>query len=122
MCVLECVPISRKKRIHFHDFMIDIHKRIHQIKTSNKLARSLNNTNNTTNTSSTLNTTTTVSVIERVAKEIMAESYLICFDEFQVTDVADAMILKGLFEYLFNEGIRYINIHLICMRFVFNKL
>jgi predicted ATPase len=43
--------------------------------------------------------------ITQIANEILQESIIICFDEFQVTDIADAMILKSLFETLFDKGL-----------------
>ncbi|XP_036398054.1 AFG1 like ATPase a [Megalops cyprinoides] len=86
------VETDRKKRVHFHGFMLDVHKRIHRLKQSlpkrraGKMAKSYD-------------------PIAPVAVEISEETCLLCFDEFQVTDIADAMILKQLFENLFLNGV-----------------
>ncbi|KAJ8291174.1 hypothetical protein GJAV_G00022250 [Gymnothorax javanicus] len=86
------VETERKKRVHFHGFMLDVHKRIHRLKQSlpkrraGKMAKSYD-------------------PIAPVAVEISEEACLLCFDEFQVTDIADAMILKQLFENLFLNGV-----------------
>ncbi|CAN9507838.1 unnamed protein product [Ophioblennius macclurei] len=81
----------RKKRVHFNGFMLDIHKRIHRRKQSLPKRR--------------LGKMFTYDPISPVAMEISSETCLLCFDEFQVTDVADAMILKQLFETLFKTGV-----------------
>ena len=83
------VSNDHKKRVHFHRFMLDVHAEIHQIKLgkSDKV-RSLDQKN----------------PIPTVAKLITSRSWLLCLDEFQVTDVADAMILKQLFTHLFEDG------------------
>jgi len=70
----------RKKRIHFHDFMLNVHSR---------LQRSRGMTD----------------PLEMVAEEIAEESILLCIDEFMVTDVADALILNRLFDHLFKNGV-----------------
>ncbi|KAG7509136.1 AFG1-like ATPase isoform X1 [Solea senegalensis] len=82
---------THKKRVHFNGFMLDIHKRIHWRKQS--LPKR------------TLGKMFTYDPISPVAMEIGNETCLLCFDEFQVTDVADAMILKQLFETLFKTGV-----------------
>ncbi|XP_061098536.1 lactation elevated protein 1 homolog B isoform X1 [Conger conger] len=86
------VKISRKKRVHFNGFMLDIHKRIHRVRQSQP-RRTLGNTSQV------------YDPIAPVALQISEEACLLCFDEFQVTDVADAMILKRLFENLFLRGV-----------------
>ena len=48
--------------------------------------------------------TTGVSIMEQITNELMDEAYLLCFDEFQVTDIADALILKSLFESMLAKG------------------
>ncbi|XP_018528143.1 lactation elevated protein 1 homolog B [Lates calcarifer] len=85
------VENTRKKRVHFNGFMLDIHKRIHRRKQSLPKRR--------------LGNMFTYDPISPVAMEISSETCLLCFDEFQVTDIADAMILKQLFETLFKTGV-----------------
>uniref|UniRef100_A0A8D0DQW4 AFG1 like ATPase n=1 Tax=Salvator merianae TaxID=96440 RepID=A0A8D0DQW4_SALMN len=86
------LEVERKQRVHFHGFMLDVHKRIHRLKQSlpkrkpGLMAKSYD-------------------PIAPVAAEISEEACLLCFDEFQVTDIADAMILKQLFENLFQNGV-----------------
>ncbi|KAI0353065.1 AFG1-like ATPase [Trametes cingulata] len=77
--------IKRKRRVHFHAFMIDVHKRVHAMKA--KLGSRGGDP------------------IEPVARDLAEDAYVLCFDEFQVTDIADAMILRQLFEKLLNFGV-----------------
>lgn len=77
--------ITRKRRVHFHAFMIDAHKRIHAAKMT--MGHSGGDP------------------IGPVARDLAKEAYVLCFDEFQVTDIADAMILRRLFEGLMNHGV-----------------
>lgn len=84
------LPMTRKKRVHFHNFMIDVHKRLFDKKMKSDGGKSKLEASN--------------HAMEQIAIELMAESYIICFDEFQVTDIADAMILKTLFSSMFNQG------------------
>ncbi|KAI1897606.1 hypothetical protein AGOR_G00084990 [Albula goreensis] len=86
------VEIARKRRVHFNGFMLDIHSRIHRLRQSQP-RRTLGNMSKF------------YDQIAPVAREISDETCLLCFDEFQVTDVADAMILKRLFENLFLDGV-----------------
>jgi len=91
----ENVSNVKKKRVHFNEFMLDVHKRIHQI----KLSRPPINRNDFKRNAKALDP------IPPVAEYIANEIELLCFDEFQVTDVADALILKRLFENLFKQGV-----------------
>lgn len=83
------VASGHKRRVHFHRFMLDVHSEIHQLKMG-KLSRRVTDQKNP---------------IPAVANLIASRSWLLCLDEFQVTDVADAMILKQLFTHLFENGV-----------------
>ena len=75
-----CLPYQRKRRVHFHAFMAEIHQRLRGLKSE-------------------------ANPLKAVAAEIAKETRVLCFDEFHVSDIADAMILGRLLENLFNEGV-----------------
>lgn len=75
--------IKKKKRIHFHNFMQEVHRDLHKMKM--KYGNDIDAT-------------------PFVAAQIAAEATVLCFDEFQCTDVADAMILRRLVESLMHHG------------------
>ncbi len=84
----ETSPVMRKHRVHFHEFMADVHERIHAYRQENKNGDVAER-----------------DPIHRAASAIAEESWLLCFDEFHVTDIADAMILGRLFTRLFALGV-----------------
>ncbi|MGB7040127.1 MAG: cell division protein ZapE, partial [Xanthobacteraceae bacterium] len=84
----EASPVVRKRRAHFHEFMIDVHERVHAIRQKMRLGECQGE-----------------DPIKIVADALAEEAWLLCFDEFHVTDIADAMILGRLFTHLFAQGI-----------------
>ena len=82
-CFFESVPYRRKRRIHFHAFMRDVHRQLNELKGEND-------------------------PLLKVADRIADELRLLCFDEFHVSDIADAMILGRLLEALFERGVVFV--------------
>ena len=75
-CFFQSVPLTRKTRLHFHEFMREVHRELQDLKG-------------------------TVNPLEELGRRIARRFRLICFDEFFVADVTDAMILHRLLEALF---------------------
>src|SRR5215813_8407683 len=80
--------VKRKRRAHFHEFMSDVHDRVREYRSRIKAAP-----------------TNGEDPIRLTAAAIAEETWLLCFDEFHVTDIADAMILGRLFTRLFELGV-----------------
>ncbi len=84
----EGATVVRKRRSHFHEFMADVHERVRRFRAQQKSGHRHNG-----------------DPIQLTADEIANETTLLCFDEFHVTDIADAMILGRLFERLFGHRV-----------------
>ena len=84
----EASSVARKRRAHFHEFMDDVHERIHAFR--DKLKHGV---------------IADGDPIQLTAASIADETWLLCFDELHVTDIADAMILGRLFQRLFEHGV-----------------
>ncbi|PWQ96776.1 cell division protein ZapE [Leucothrix arctica] len=77
------LPTEQKQRTHFHSFMKSVHDQI----------RDLGNVEEP---------------LEKIAKQIAAKTRILCLDEMHVNDITDAMLLGGLFEHLFKDGVTLI--------------
>jgi len=82
----QAAPVKKKQRVHFHAFMQDVHARLHKLRQNKK--------------------SDPVAVL---AKQIGEETALLCFDELQATDVADATLLYRLFAGLFDAGVMIVS-------------
>jgi cell division protein ZapE len=83
----ETSAVVRKRRVHFHEFMADVHERVYVYRQEIKNGEAERDP------------------IQRAAAAIAEETWLLCFDEFHVTDITDAMILGRLFTRLFELGV-----------------
>lgn len=82
------LPVERKRRAHFNDFMADVHERINAHRQAHKRGETKQD-----------------DPIPPVAEALADQAWVLCFDEFTVTDIADAMILSRLFSALFARGV-----------------
>eukprot|EP00578_Thalassiosira_sp_NH16_P007138 CAMPEP_0181122052 /NCGR_PEP_ID=MMETSP1071-20121207/25094_1 /TAXON_ID=35127 /ORGANISM="Thalassiosira sp., Strain NH16" /LENGTH=470 /DNA_ID=CAMNT_0023206969 /DNA_START=419 /DNA_END=1831 /DNA_ORIENTATION=- len=73
-----------KQKVHFHEFMLNVHKQMHKAKTIKKFHGD--------------------EAFDYVIQSTLSQGRMLCFDEFQVTDIADALILKRLFTGLIDNG------------------
>lgn len=81
--------VSERKRVHFHAFMREVHHHLHSYRKTVKAGQPSSSTD----------------PIKELGRTILEGAWLLCFDEFHVTDIADAMILGRLFETLFEQGV-----------------
>lgn len=79
----DTAPVERKRRVHFHAFMLEVQKRLTELRQRGKQDDPL----------------------MQVASEISRETWLLCFDEFHVVNIADAMILGRLFQAFSDHGV-----------------
>jgi cell division protein ZapE len=77
------VPVQRKTRLHFHEFMREVHRELEELKG-------------------------TADPLDELARRVAKRYRLICFDEFHVSDIADAMILYRLLDRLFGAGVQFV--------------
>jgi cell division protein ZapE len=77
------VPVQRKTRLHFHEFMREVHRELEELKGQ-------------------------ADPLDELARRVAKRYRLICFDEFHVSDIADAMILYRLLDRLFSAGVQFV--------------
>lgn len=82
-CFFHAVPIKRKTRLHFHEFMREVHRELRDLQGI-------------------------VNPLDELGKRMSQRYKLICFDEFHVADVTDAMVLHRLLDALFKHGVGFV--------------
>lgn len=82
-CFYQAVPLRRKTRLHFHEFMREVHRELHELQG-------------------------TVNPLDELGRRMAQRYKLICFDEFHVSDITDAMILHRLLDALFANGVGFV--------------
>ncbi len=82
-CFFQAVPVVRKTRLHFHEFMREVHRELAELQG-------------------------TVNPLDALGERIAKRYRLICFDEFHVADITDAMILHRLLVALFDNGVGFV--------------
>ena len=82
-CFFGAVPLNRKTRLHFHEFMLEVHRELADLQG-------------------------TANPLDVLAKRMAKKYRLICFDEFHVADITDAMILHRLLAALFDNGVGFV--------------
>lgn len=88
--------VARKRRVHFHEFMAETHDRIAAWRAADEKTRRRH---------SGANAKALDDPMPPIAADVAEGAMLLCFDEFQVTDIADAMLLGRLFQALFDKGV-----------------
>lgn len=82
-CFFSAVPIERKTRLHFHEFMREVHRELRELQG-------------------------TVNPLDVLGQRMAQRYKLLCFDEFHVADITDAMILHRLLDALFKHGVGFV--------------
>lgn len=85
----DAAPVEERKHVHFHAFMLEVHERINNFRKAVKAGK----------------VPAEADPLAALARVIVDKAWLLCFDEFHVNDIADAMILGRLFETLFDAGV-----------------